>query len=259
MARSTYFYSIHQRCDKYSDIRRKILSIYQENKGRYGYRRVYLELRTRGVVINHKTVARLMNEMGLKGVRKTRHYKSYMGDVGKLAPNIIQRDFEASGPNQKWTTDVTQICIKDRKCYLSPILDMWNGEIISYTISNRPDLKMVTQMLKRAFKQHPNLRGLIMHSDQGWHYQHRDYQTLLSSHGILQSMSRKGNCLDNSIMENFFSLMKNELLYVNQFDSIENFKRELINYIRYYNNNRIKLRLGTSPTLYRQRELNKQL
>lgn len=258
MARSTYFYSIHQRRDKYSDIRPKILSIYQENKGRYGYRRVYMELRARDVLINHKTVARLMNEMGLRAVRKTRHYKSYMGEIGTVAPNIIQRDFETSGPNQKWTTDVTQINIKDHKCYLSPILDMWNGEIISYTISNRPDLKMVTQMLKQAFKQHPDLNGLIMHSDQGWHYQHRDYQAMLSSRGILQSMSRKGNCLDNSVMENFFSLMKNELLYVNQFDSIETFKRELISYIRYYNNNRIKLRLGMSPTLYRQRALNKQ-
>lgn len=257
MARSTYFYSLKAPQDKYADIRQKILSIYHDNKGRYGYRRVYMELRNQGVVINHKTVARLMRDMDLKAVRKARHYHSYMGEVGRVAPNLIQRDFGATGPNQKWTTDVTQITIKDRKCYFSPILDMWNGEIISYTISDSPNLQMVTGMLKKAFKKHPHLAGLVMHSDQGWHYQHPKYQQLLKSHGIQQSMSRKGNCLDNSVMENFFGLMKNELLYVNQFEDIESCEVALESYIHYYNNQRIKLRLGMSPISYRERALNK--
>lgn len=253
MARSTYFYNLKEQQDKYAEIRQKILSVFHQNKGRYGYRRVYMELRAQEISVNHKTVARLMQDMGLRAVRRTRHYRSYKGEVGRVAPNVIQRDFSTSGPNQKWATDVTQINIQDRKCYLSPILDMWNGEIISYTISNSPDLKMVTDMLKLAFKRESKLEGLVMHSDQGWHYQHHEYQQLLRRHGIQQSMSRKGNCLDNAVMENFFGLMKNELLYVNKFESMQAFIQALKNYIHYYNHERIKLRLGMSPIAYKNR------
>ncbi|WP_370446763.1 IS3 family transposase [Prevotella intermedia] len=128
------------------------------------------------------------------------------------------RNFKASTPNQKWTTDVTQVCIHGVKTYLSPIMDMFNGEIIAYTISRSPNLKMTIDMLKSAFRKQAKFNGLIMHSDQGWHYQHGMYQKMLKDKGIVQSMSRKGNCLDNSMMENFFGLMKNELLYVNHFD-----------------------------------------
>ena len=173
---------------------------------------------------------------------------------------MLERDFTAGSPNKKWTTDVTQVCINDKKLYLSPILDMFNGEIISYSISNSPNLEMVTTMLRKAFKQHHNTDGLVLHSDQGWHYQHIFYQKMLKDHGIVQSMSRKGNCLDNAMMENFFGLMKNELLYVNHFESVEEFERELKKYIWWYNNKRIKLRLkGMSPAIYRAqyyREIN---
>ena len=193
-----------------------------------------------------------MVEMGLYAKRKRAKYKSYKGEVGKVAPNLIDRDFSATAPNQKWTTDVTEVKIKDKKIYLSPILDMFNGEIISYTISNSPDLKMALNMLKKAFCKVKVPQGLIMHSDQGWHYQHLRYQKMLKDKYIIQSMSRKGNCLDNAMMENFFGLMKSELLYVQEWDSIEQFKKELVKYIRYYNNDRIKLRLnGKSPVQYR--------
>ena len=203
------------------------------------------------IVINHKTVQKLMNQMGLKAKARKRHYHSYKGEIGRIAPNVLERDFCADRPNQKWATDVTQVCINDRKLYLSPILDMFDGGIISYTISTSPNLQMVISMLKKAFKKYPQLNGLTMHSDQGWHYQHTRYQYLLKEHGITQSMSRKGNCLDNSVMENFFGLMKNELLYNNRWENINDFKAALKEYIRYYNNERIKLKLKMSPVQYR--------
>ena len=251
MARATYYYNIKVRIDKYADLRKEIARIFEKNKGRYGYRRVYLQLREEGYDINHKTVAKLMNEMGLYARKPKLRYHSYKGEVGKIAPNVLQRDFDADAPNRKWTTDVTQVDIRGKKCYLSPILDMWNGEVISYVISDHPDLKMVTDMLQKAFRKHQNLGDLIMHSDQGWHYQHTRYQYLLREHGIIQSMSRKGNCLDNAMMENFFGLMKNELLYPNRWENIEDFKIALKQYIRYYNNERIKLKLKMSPVQYR--------
>ena len=189
--------------------------------------------------------------MGLYARKPKLHYRSYKGEVGKIAPNLLQRDFVTNAPNRKWTTDVSQVDIGGKKCYISPILDMWNGEIISYVISDRPDLKMVVDMLQKAFRKHPQTKGLLMHSDQGWQYQHLRYQYLLREHGITQSMSRKGNCLDNSVMENFFGLMKNELLYNNKWESIDDFKAALKKYIRYYNNERIKLKLKMSPVQYR--------
>ena len=195
-----------------------------------------------------------MREELLKNVRKRNKYRSYKGEVGKTAPNIVNRDFSTTGPNQKWTTDVTQINIGMDKCYLSPILDMYNGEIVSYTISDHPDLRMVMEMLERAYAAREVKEGLMLHSDQGWHYQHYSYQKSLKDHNIVQSMSRKGNCLDNAMMENFFGIMKSELLYPNTFRNMDHFKQELRKYIEYYNNDRIKLRLkGMSPVQYRTR------
>ena len=254
MARSVFYY--HRKragmSDGYDDARQKIKAVYDENLGRYGYRRICYALRNDGMAINHKTVHKLMRQIGLKAKCKRRHYRSYKGNVGKTAPNVLDRNFEASAPNQKWTTDVTQVCIKDVKTYLSPVMDMFNGEIVSYTISRSPNLKMAMDMVRKAFRKHAGVKGLIMHSDQGWHYQHRDYQRALRSKGVVQSMSRKGNCLDNAMMENFFGLMKNELLYSNDFKSVDEFEAELKKYIWWYNHKRIKLRLkGMSPVQYR--------
>ena len=254
MARSTFYYNLNQlgKSDGYDDIRRRIRDIYAEHRGRYGYRRITAKLRNDGVEINHKTVQKLMARMELRAKRRKRHYHSYKGTIGKVAPNMLQRDFRAARPNQKWATDVTQVSIHDRKLYLSPILDMFNGEIISYSISSSPDLKMVMSMLDKAFRKVKDTSVMIMHSDQGWHYQHMRYQQALKKHGIIQSMSRKGNCLDNSMMENFFGLMKTELLYLREWSSVGEFEKELRAYIHYYNNDRIKLRLkGKSPVQYR--------
>lgn len=258
MPRSTYYYYLKQakKTDKYKDVKEEILSIYHEHQGRYGYRRITMELRNRGCVINHKTVQRLMKVLGIKCMVRIQKYRSYKGEIGKVAPNLISRNFHASAPNQKWTTDITEFSIFGEKLYLSPILDMYNGEIISYNISSRPVLGQVMDMLDKAFRKIPDNTNLILHSDQGWQYQHKQYQKRLAEKGIRQSMSRKGNCLDNSIMENFFGLLKSELLYLRDFESLDEFVVELERYIDYYNNKRIKAKLkGLSPVQYRIQSL----
>ena len=135
-------------------------------------------------------------------------YQSYKGEVGRIAPNLLERDFSTEKPNEKWVTDVTEFSLFGQKLYLSPILDLHSGDIVSYTIYDRPVLNMVTEMLKLAFEKIPHGTNLILHSAQGWHYPHKQYQKMLKDKGIRQSMSRKGNCLDNSVMENFFGLLK---------------------------------------------------
>ena len=253
MAHSTYYYHTSKpNADKYADVRKRISEIFTMHSKRYGYRRVYHQLRNEGYTLNHKTVQRLMQDLNLKSQIRRVKYRSYRGEVGKTAPNILNRDFEALRPNEKWATDVTEFKVADRKAYLSPIIDMFNGEIIAYTISDRPDLKMVMDMMHSAKRKIKDTSGVMLHSDQGWHYQHMQYQQTLKKYGITQSMSRKGNCLDNAVMENFFGIMKSELLYLQEFSDMEVFKRELRKYINYYNNDRIKLKLnGKSPVQYR--------
>ena len=258
MARSTFYYHTKRlgKPDGYEAVRKRIRAIYDKHHGRYGYRRITAQLRNEGLEINHKTVQRLMRQMSLKAKRKKQHYRSYKGELGKIAPNVLDRDFKATAPNQKWTTDVTQVKIKDRRIYLSPILDMFNGEVVSYALSNSPDLKMVMTMLDRAFKKR-NIQGnLIFHSDQGWQYQMKPYQKRLKDKGIIQSMSRKGNCLDNSVMENFFGLLKSEMYYHHEFNSTDELMVAIKEYIDYYNNKRIKEKLkGLSPVQYRTKSI----
>ncbi len=258
LSRSTYYYMLKtiQREDKHSEHKKQIRDIFDQNKGRYGYRRITLELKNRGISINHKTVLKLMNKMGLYCKIRRKKYSSYRGEINEAAPNLIQRDFHAEKPNQKWTTDVTEFALLGKKVYLSPILDMYNSEIISYSISLSPNYKMITEMLEKAFRKIPDDTGLIFHSDQGWSYRLKDYQEKLKKKGIKQSMSRKGNCLDNSIMENFFGLLKSEMYYGETFSSIEEFIDELECYIDYYNHRRIKGKLkGLSPVDYRNQSL----
>ena len=254
MARSVFYY--HKKAltkkEKYTLERDTIKTIYQEHKGRYGYRRVTAEMRNRGFTTNHKTVRRLMDEMELKSrIRKVR-YRSYRHQAGKTAPNIIARNFRAEAPNRKWATDVTQINIGPSKLYLSPIIDLFNGEIISYNLSETPNMEQIYDMLDKAFSRNDDLEGLILHSDQGWQYQHYGYRQRLEERNVVQSMSRKGNCLDNAMAESFFAIMKSELLYAENFESPEAFTRALEEYIDYYNHRRIKSRLnGKSPVQYR--------
>lgn len=245
-----------QRADKYAEAKKEIVSIYHENKGRYGYRRITIALHNKGIHLNHKTVQRLMKELGLVCRVKMKKYRSYKGEVGKTTSNLLNRNFYAEKPNQKWVTDVTEFSLFGQKIYLSPILDLHNGYLVSYTISERPVLSMVISMLEKAFETIPDGTGLILHSDQGWQYQHRQYRRMLREKGIEQSMSRKGNCLDNAVMENFFGLLKSELLYLQEFNSQEHFKQELVDYLDYYNNRRIKAKLkGLPPAIHRQQAL----
>ena len=242
--------------DKYKEAKAEIVAIYHENKGRYGYRRITTELHNRGFSMNHKTVQRLMKELGLVCCVRIKKYRSYKGEVGKIAPNLLNRNFYAEKPNQKWVTDVTEFSLFGQKMYLSPILDLHNGYLVSYTISDRPVLGMITSMLEKAFETIPDGTGLLLHSDQGWQYQHKHYQCMLRRKGIRQSMSRKGNCLDNAVIENFFGLLKSELLYLQNFDSLEHFKQELVDYLDYYNNRRIKIkRKSLPPALHRLQAL----
>lgn len=258
LPRSTYYYHVKRgtKPDKYSEIKEQITGIYAQNKGRYGYRRITCVLHQQGYIINHKTVQRLMKQMGIVCRVRMKKYRSYKGEAGKAAPNLLERGFEAASPNQKWVTDVTEFSLFGKKLYLSPILDLHSRDIVSYTISERPSLYMTMDMLTEAFARIPDNTHLILHSDQGWQYQNKRYQQMLADKGIRQSMSRKGNCLDNAVMENFFGLLKSELLYLQKFDSIEHFKAELIDYLEYYNNRRIKAKLkGLTPTLHRLQAL----
>ena len=258
LPKATFYYHCknQDKQDKYAQVKAEIIAIFHENKGRYGYRRVTDELRNRGFSLNHKTVQRLMKELGLICRVRMKKYRSYKGEQGKVADNELNRGFRAEKPNQKWVTDVTEFRMFGQKLYLSPILDLYSGDIVTYTISDSPNLLMVTNMLEQAFQKIPDNTGLLLHSDQGWHYQHKQYRKMLEEKGVRQSMSRKGNCYDNSVMENFFGHLKSELLYLQEFDSIEHFKAELIDYIDYYNNRRIKARLkGLPPALHRQQAL----
>ena len=258
LPRATFYYHLKQskKANKYEGAKDEITAIYHENKGRYGYRRITTELHKRNIPLNHKTVQRLMKEMGIVCRVRMKRYRSYKGEVGKIAPNLLGRDFYAEKPNQKWVTDVTEFQLFGQKLYLSPILDLYSRDIVSYTISDRPVLSMVTSMLEKAFASIPDNTNLLLHSDQGWHYQHKQYQRMLREKGIKQSMSNKGNCLDNAVMENFFGLLKSELLYLQEFESMDHFKHELNEYLDYYNNRRIKARLkGLPPALHRQQAL----
>ena len=256
--RSTFYYYLKklQKPDKYKEIKEVMQQIYHENKGRYGYRRITIELNNRGYIINHKTVLKLMKQEGIQCLVRMKKYRSYKGQVGKIAPNLLNREFKANKPNKKWATDITEFSLFGTKLYLSPIIDLFNGEVVSYNISERPVFQQVTDMLEKAFEKIPENTDLILHSDQGWQYQMKKYQAKLKQKGVRQSMSRKGNCLDNALAENFFGLLKSELLYLQEFRSIEHFKQELIDYIDYYNNKRIKCKLkGLSPVQYRIQSL----
>ena len=253
--RSTYYYYSkqfsHPKPDKYAEIKAEIRRIHAECKGRYGYRRIADELKkTR--VINYKTVRRLMRKMGIFCRVRMKKYNSYRGEVGRIAPNLLERNFKADKPNQKMATDVTEFSLFGTKLYLSAMIDLYNGEIVAYNLSEHPNMHQVIDMLEKAFAKIPDNSNLILHSDQGWQYQHKLYRQMLKDKGIRQSMSRKGNCLDNACIENFFGLLKSELLYLQEFSSVEHFIAELHEYIDWYNNKRIKRRLaGLSPVQFR--------
>ena len=258
LPRSTYYYQLKQldKLDKDKDLKAEIQSIFTEHRGNYGYRRMTLELRNRGYMVNHKRVQRLMKVLGLSArIRRKRKYSSYQGEIGKKADNLIQRQFEATKPMEKCYTDVTEFAIpaSSQKLYLSPVLDGFNSEIIAYNLSTSPNLEQVEAMLNQAFSE-DHYTNTILHSDQGWQYQHQYYHHFLEGKGIQPSMSRKGNSPDNGMMESFFGILKSEMFYGYEktFKSIEHLEQAIVDYINYYNNKRIKVKLkGLSPVQYR--------
>ena len=258
LPRSTYYHQLKQldKLDKDKDLKAEIQSIFTEHRGNYGYRRMTLELRNRGYVVNHKRVQRLMKVLGLSArIRRKRKYSSYQGEIGKKTDNLIQRQFEASKPMEKCYTDVTEFAIpaSTQKLYLSPVLDGFNSEIIAYNLSTSPNLEQVEAMLNQAFSE-DHYTNTILHSDQGWQYQHQYYHHFLEGKGIQPSMSRKGNSPDNGMMESFFGILKSEMFYGYEktFHSLEQLEQAIVDYIDYYNNKRIKIKLkGLSPVQYR--------
>lgn len=249
-----------------AELEKLITNIFEENNGNYGYRRIQLALNERGLKVNQKKIRRIMRKLGLKGLkftRKSRKYSSYRGMVGRVAKNRIHRRFYTSIPHQKITTDTTEFKYYERdkkgkiiikKLYLDPFLDMFNGEILSYRISEKPNIKAILDAQKEAIIQTSDcLYRRTFHSDQGWAYQMKNYRNSLANENIFQSMSRKGNYLDNSLMENFFGLLKQEMYHGVEYTSLESLKQALEEWISYYNHQRIKTKLGCSPVQYRER------
>lgn len=254
MSRSTFYY--HQKGlaepDPQADLKARIRSIYGRHHGRYGYRRITVQLRHEGIVVNHKVVQRLMQALGLRSLVRPKKYRSYRGEGHVVTPHILQRRFHAERPNQAWVTDVTEFNVRGEKLYLSPVLDLYNGEIVAYQTSRHPNFELVRSMLHKALGRLRPQEQPLIHSDQGWQYQMPAYRRLVSDHRLTQSMSRKGNCLDNAAMESFFGTLKSEFFYLSQVDTIDQLQEGIRRYIHYYNHERIRLKLkGLSPVEYR--------
>ena len=260
--RSTYYFHLKKKdMDfKNEDIINEIKEIFYENKRKYGYRRITLELRKQGFIVNHKKVLRLMKKLNLQSIlyKNNKKYSLYREIAGKTTDNYIKRNFKAERPNEKWFTDITEFKLKGEKLYLSVILDAYGRYVISYNISSHPNFSQIKDMLEKAFKNNPKIANLILHSDAGWQYQKNFYIKKLEEKNIVQSMSRIGNVLDNGLIENFFNIMKSEMFYgqENSYKNIEELKAAIDEYIDYYNNKRIKIKLkGLTPEEYRNQSL----
>jgi putative transposase len=251
LSRSTFYYQTRalQTADKHAAMKVRIQA---HHGGCYGYRRITSAIRQSGDVINHKTVQRLMQTLGLKSLIRRPKYRSYRGPGHVSIANLLQRQFDADRPNEKWVTDVTEFNVRGEKLYLSPVMDLYNGEIVAYEMAGTPQFKLVDTMLRKALKKLSGQHRPLLHSDQGWQYQMSAYRRTLAEHGLVQSMSRRGNCLDNAAMESFFGTLKSECFYLNNFTSIDQLRQKLRQYIHYYNHHRIKTKLkGLSPVQYR--------
>lgn len=258
LARSTFFY--HQKRlaapDKHAGLKQAIRDSFQRNKHRYGYRRVLLDLRNQGWVVNHKLVYKLMNQLGLKSKVRVKKYNSYKGAASHIATNVLDRCFTPEAQNRVWASDVTEFRVAGTKVYLSPIMDLYDRSVVSYSVSTSPSTALTSQSLRNAIEQQSPGQGLLVHTDQGFQYQHSSWRDLIKSIGGVQSMSRKGNCYDNAVMENFFGHLKTEMYHGETFTSLEAFYHAIDDYIDWYNNERIQQRLkGLTPMQYRNQTL----
>lgn len=271
LSKSTYFYCLRAAAkgDKDAELSKEIASIHASSGEAYGVRRIAATLRAKGIAVGNWKVNRLMRELGISGRQDGRAYTSYRGGEGKKPQLLLveyerkdgtihhKSDFSCDRPDQKWTTDVSQFNLSDgTKCYLSAVKDMFTGEIIAYDLSTSPNMAQVLRMLKRAFRERPRLEGLLLHSDQGWQYMNKRYQRKLEKAGILQSMSRKGNCYDNSIMESLFGRIKQEMFYKKEskYPDFKTFSKAFAEYVKWYNEERIREACGWKSPLQFRRE-----
>ena len=259
LPKSSYFYHRNQLTltDKYEEKRLLLTEIFNENDARYGYRRLHAEMKNKGILLSEKVVRRLMREENLfVRMARKKKYSSYAGEITQAAPNLLQRNFKAEKPNMKWLTDITEFRIAAGKVYLSPIIDCFDGAVVSWTISTEPNAKLVNTMFDNALEtlgvnEHP-----IIHSDRGAHYRWPGWIERIKTSGLTQSMSKKGCSPDNSACEGFFGRLKNEWFYGLSWKdiSIDEFIERLDHYIHWYNEKRIKMSLGgISPLQYRRR------
>jgi putative transposase len=233
-----------------------IREVFYRHKERYGYRRITLALRKLGMIINHKKVQRLMSELNLKSNVRPKRYNSYKGPEGKSVKNLLQRDFEVNKPNQKWVTDVTEFKVKGQKVYLSPVIDLCSADVVAYRTAKSAHLPMVQEMFEEAISKLSDGDQPILHSDQGWQHRLPRIQKILKDAGLKQSMSRKGNCLDNAAAESFFAVLKTEMFHGYDFESADELIIKIDEYIKYYNTERIKVKLkGLTPIEHRNQAL----
>ncbi|MGJ4107719.1 IS3 family transposase [Corynebacterium macclintockiae] len=257
--RSTFFY--HQKRlnepDKYAVLKDAIRECFERNKHRYGYRRVLLDLRNQGWVVNHKLVYKLMCEMGLRAkIRQRRPYVSYTGAISHIADNTLDRKFTRDQPNTVFVSDVTEFRVAGRKVYLSPVMDLFDRSIVAHSVATSPSTAFTAESLTKAIKTCAPEPGWMMHTDQGFQYQHASWRDLIGDNGGVQSMSRKANCYDNAVMENFFGHLKTEMYHGEVFDTVAEFKQAIDEYIQWYNTKRIQQRLkGLTPMQYRNQTL----
>ena len=259
LARSTFFY--HQARldipDGHAGLKAEIRRLFDRHNGRYGHRRIRDELRAAGWVVSKKTVLKLMRQLGLRcTIHRKKRYNSFKGEVGTIAPNLLQRDFTATGPNQKWVTDVTEFTVGDRKVYLSPVMDLFDRQIIGYTTGLSPNLQLTNTSLRQALTTLRSGDAPIVHSDQGFQYQHLSWRRILTEAGCVQSMSRKANCLDNAVIESFFGHLKDELYCNTTFLTVHALVTAIDVYIAWFNTERAHSTLkGLSPAKYRTQAL----
>ena len=257
MAKSSYCYQIISiNTDKYTDLKEKVKTVFKESSSRYGYRRIHSVISTAGTIVSEKVVRRIMKEENLVVPNiKRKKYFSYKGEISPEVENIVNREFHADNPNNKWLTDITEFHIPAGKIYLSPIIDCFDGLPVSWTIGTSPSAELVNTMLDEAIL---SLRGNekpIIHSDRGCHYRWPGWVERMEKAGLTRSMSKKGCSPDNSACEGFFGRLKNEMFYGCSWTdfTIGQFIEELDKYIKWYAEKRIKLSLGgMSPLDYRR-------
>lgn len=257
LARSTYFYqqARQHRPQPHGALDAAIQEVFTRAKGRYGHRRIHQELSAAGWRVARKTVLKRMQGQHLRCQVRRKRFTSYRGEVGRTAANELNRNFTATAPNQKWVTDVTEFRIGEAKLYVSPVMDLYDRQIIACTVARSAGLSLATTALRQAIATLAPTDHPLVHSDQGFHYQHHTWQHLLASVGATPSMSRKGNCLDNAVMENFFGHLKSELL-LERFPTIDALEEAIPDYVHWYNHERISERLkGLSPVQYRTQTL----